>query len=336
MAGETILVIDAGPELSQQMTGALEAKGYLVFTDSSRVVTAEIVRQLSPSLIYVNPPELSPAGFEFCRAIHNNPLLKDVPIVILGSLEPTLRKKEGPRYFREYGIVDFLKLTFDPDELIKKTKEMLGEATSSQPDQEDTSASEHHLSPNVVKGTGKKRSSFFLPTIGAIILLLIAGGFLIYQKFVSSRKVVPLSTLKVPLPLPSKAKAPAPSAAPEPKQIPPLPPEKKVEEPSAPVSPSPAAPPAQNLPVSSVTSQPTAKPFYSVQLGAFKNEDRAQVLTKKLREKGYDAFTQPGLGADKSPIYRVLVSKYEDRKAAEKLAREIESKEELKATLYSE
>ena len=163
---------------------------------------------------------------------------------------------------------------------------------------------------------------------------MIAGGFLIYQKFISSRKVVPLSTLKVPLPLPSKA--PVRSAAPETKQKPPLPPEKKVKEPSAPVSPSPAAPPAQNLPVSSVTSQPTAKPFYSVQLGAFKNEDRAQALTKKLREKGYDSFTQTGLAADKSPIYRVLVSKYEDRKAAEKLAREIESKEELKATLYSE
>ena len=161
MAGETILVIDAGPELSQQMTGALEAKGYLVFTDSSRVVTAEIVRQLSPSLIYVNPPELSPAGFEFCRAIHNNPPLKDVPIVILGSLETTLRKKEGPRYFREYGIVDFLKLTFDSDELIKKTKEILGEVTPSQLDKEDTSAPEYHLSPKAVEGTGKKAAPPF-------------------------------------------------------------------------------------------------------------------------------------------------------------------------------
>jgi cell division septation protein DedD len=71
-------------------------------------------------------------------------------------------------------------------------------------------------------------------------------------------------------------------------------------------------------------------------LGAFKDEDRAQALTKKFREKGYDAFTQPGVTKDRSPIYRVLVSKYEERKAAQKLAGEIQSREEIKTTLYGE
>jgi cell division septation protein DedD len=71
-------------------------------------------------------------------------------------------------------------------------------------------------------------------------------------------------------------------------------------------------------------------------LGAFKNEDRAQALAKKFRGKGYDAFTQPGVTKDSSPIYRVLVSKYEERKAAQKLAEEIQSREEIKTTLYGE
>jgi cell division septation protein DedD len=83
-------------------------------------------------------------------------------------------------------------------------------------------------------------------------------------------------------------------------------------------------------------SQPPRKPFYSVQLGAFKNEDYAQALRSKFREKGYDAFTQPGVTKDRSPIYRVLVNKYEDRKAAQKLAGEIQSKEGIKTTLYGE
>jgi len=332
MSGETILVIDAGQDVDQRITATLEAKGYLVFTESSRVVTAEIAEQLSPSLIYIKPPELSPAGFEPCKAIHDTPLLKDVPIVILGSPEGALHKKDGPRYFRDYGIVDFLKLTFDPDELIKKTEEILGKVRSSQLNQDNTLAGEDHLIPQAVKGMGKKRSTLFLPAIGAAILLVIVGaGFLIYQQFISTRKVVPLSAIKAPLPLPSKA----PETGPKPS----LPPEKNVKDVSAPASPSPPAkpaPPAQDLSLPSAASQPLAKPFYSVQLGAFKNEDYAQVLIKKLRDKGYDAFTRPGLAADKSPIYRVLVSKYEDRKAAEKLAREIESKEQLKTSIYSE
>jgi cell division septation protein DedD len=71
-------------------------------------------------------------------------------------------------------------------------------------------------------------------------------------------------------------------------------------------------------------------------VGAFKNEVYAQALTKKFREKGYDAFTQPGVTKDKSPIYRVLVNKFQDRMTAKKLAEEIEEKEDIETSLYSE
>jgi cell division septation protein DedD len=71
-------------------------------------------------------------------------------------------------------------------------------------------------------------------------------------------------------------------------------------------------------------------------LGAFKDEGRAEALAKKFREKGYDAFTHPGIAKDRSPIYRVLVSKVDERKAARKLAEQIQSKEEIKTTLYGE
>jgi len=57
---------------------------------------------------------------------------------------------------------------------------------------------------------------------------------------------------------------------------------------------------------------------------------------KTLKEKGYDAFIQQGVAKDKSPIYRVLVSKYEDRKAAESLAKEMQSKEKIRTALYAE
>jgi cell division septation protein DedD len=71
-------------------------------------------------------------------------------------------------------------------------------------------------------------------------------------------------------------------------------------------------------------------------VGAFRSEENAQVFMKKLQGKGYDAFIQQGSTKDKVPIYRVLIGKHEDRKAAEELAREIESKEQIKTTLFSE
>jgi cell division septation protein DedD len=71
-------------------------------------------------------------------------------------------------------------------------------------------------------------------------------------------------------------------------------------------------------------------------LGAFRDEEKAQALMKKFQEKGYDAFTQPGVTKNRSPIYRVLVNKYEDRKTAKKMAGEIQIKEQIETSLYGE
>jgi cell division septation protein DedD len=77
-------------------------------------------------------------------------------------------------------------------------------------------------------------------------------------------------------------------------------------------------------------------PSYSVQVGAFKTGDASDSLVKKLQGKGYQAFAQSGVTRDKSPIIRVLVGRFEDRKAAVKLAREIEAKEQIRTTIFSD
>jgi cell division septation protein DedD len=322
MTGETILVIDAGQDVDQRMTAALEAESYLVYPVSSQDVNAELAELLGPSLIYIKPIEVSPTGLNPCKAIHGIPLLKKVPIIILASLEKAL----GPDTFRDYGIVDFLEPTFGPEELIEKTGTILGKTLPSRSPKED----EPVASPQTAKEKEKKRSALLLPAIGIVILLVIAGaGFLAYQEFMPTRKVSPPPTVASPLH--------PPSTAPEAGSKSPLPPGRNVTDTPPPVSLVPTTSPGQPSSLSSESaSQPPRKPFYSVQLGAFKNEDRAKALTKKFREKGYDAFTQPGVTKDRSPIYRVLVSQYEERKAAQKLAGEIQSREQIKTTLYGE
>jgi cell division septation protein DedD len=240
--------------------------------------------------------------------------------------------------------VDFLNPTFGPDELIGKTGEILGETPPSQLHREDASASVESASYakaaprtttegspllRILKAMGKKRSSLLRPAIGAAILLVIAGaGFLIYQQLMPARKAPAPSALIVRSPIPSKA--------PDAESKPQVPPERNVPDASAPVLPKPSTPPAKTPSLSLAESQPPGKHSYSVQLGAFKNERTAEALMKEFREKGYEAFIQPGVTKDKSPIYRVLVSKHENRKAAEKLAGEIRSKENTNAVLYTE
>lgn len=62
------------------------------------------------------------------------------------------------------------------------------------------------------------------------------------------------------------------------------------------------------------TKKPTREKLYKVQVGAFKNEINANVLSKELRFKGYRSFVlvQDGL-------YKVQVGAFEDRDNAEAL-----------------
>jgi DNA-binding response OmpR family regulator len=322
MTGVTILVIDAGEEIDLKMTATLEAENYLVYPVSSQDVNPELAELLRPSLIYIKPLELSPTGLKPCKAIHSIPSLKKVPIIILASL----KKAPGPDYCRDYGIVDFLKLTFSPEDLIETTSTILGKTAPSPDPKED----EPVASPKTTRKMEKKRSALLRPAIGIVILLMVAGaGFLAYQQLVPIWRVLPSPT--------AAGSSPAPSTAPRVERKPQLPPEGNVTNTSAPVPPVSSTPPGQPSSLSPESaSQPLRKPFYSVQLGAFKNEDKAEALAKRFREKGYDAFTHPGITEDRSPIYRVLVSKVDERNAARKLAEQIQSKEEIKTTLYGE
>jgi CheY-like chemotaxis protein len=413
MAGETILVIDGGKDIDEGMTTALEAESYLVYPVSSQEVNAELAELLKPSLIYIKPLELSPTGLKSCKAIHEIPLLKKVPVVILTSLKREL----APDYFRDYGIVDFLEPTFGPEDLIEKTRTILDKPLPSGSRKER----EQVASPKAARNNRKSRfalprPAILRPAIGIVIFLVIVGvAFLIYQQFMPIRKVSPPPKIASPLKVPSKTseagskaqlppgivvETPAPASpvttqppgsepksqlppgktvteAPAPaspataaapgagskSQLPPgktpaetpvpaspvttvasgagsksqLPPGKKVAETPKPATSLPPTPPGKPTSISSKSaSQPPGKSFCSVQLGAFKNEETAQALTKKFKDKGYDAFTHRGVTKDGSPIYRVLVGKYEERKAARKAGREIQSREEIATTVYSD
>jgi len=346
MAGETILVIDAGQDVDEKMTTALEAEGYLAYAVSRQDVNAQLAELLKPSLMYIRPPDLRPTGLDPCKAIHGIPLLMKVPVVILVSL----KKPPGPQYLEEYGIVDFLEPTFSVEELVEKTGTILGKTLFSQPPpkREEPTAS------RPVMKTEKKRSSLLLPAAGIMVILAIAGaGYVAYQQFMPSQKGPPSAAVKVPRrvasvapkaelkpqfpPGTNVAESPATTPATTPATPPANTPVNTPANPPVPASSVSPTPPVQPSSASSENApQPTAKPFYSVQLGAFRDEEMAAALTRKFKERGYDAFTQPGVTKDKAPIYRVLVNKYEDRKAAQKMAGEIQTREQVKTTLYSD
>jgi DNA-binding response OmpR family regulator len=121
MAGKTILIIDTDTETIQKIMSTLESEGYLVFSASSKEVSITMANKVKPSLIFINVGLSGASGLEICKTIHDAETLGSVPIVMItphgGAIDP--------RYTSLYGIVDFLKKPFTPEELILKTENLL-------------------------------------------------------------------------------------------------------------------------------------------------------------------------------------------------------------------
>jgi len=121
MEEKTVLVIDTDIETIQMIESTLESEGYNVFIASSREASIATAKKVSPSLIYVNIAIGSLSGLEVSKAIHEIESLKNIPLVIITPHGATIE----PRYTLLYGIVDFLKKPFSPEELISKTIDVL-------------------------------------------------------------------------------------------------------------------------------------------------------------------------------------------------------------------
>jgi cell division septation protein DedD len=121
MEEKTVLVIDTDIETIQLIESTLESEGYNVFIASSKEASIATAKKVSPSLIYVNIAIGGLSGLEVSKAIHEIESLKNIPIIIITPHGATIE----PRYTLLYGIVDFLKKPFSPEELISKTIDVL-------------------------------------------------------------------------------------------------------------------------------------------------------------------------------------------------------------------
>ncbi|UCE78800.1 MAG: SPOR domain-containing protein [Nitrospiraceae bacterium] len=102
---------------------------------------------------------------------------------------------------------------------------------------------------------------------------------------------------------------------------------KKKIEPPATVSKPAVTPPVQKPRKKSIAK----KGRYSVQVGAFGVEKNASALVSKLKNKGYDAFMEKHISADKKTIHRVFAGTFNDNKKALELSRTILEKEGIKS-----
>ena len=117
----TILIVDDDPSARYILEGLLLREGYHLEFACGGQEALEKAQILIPSLILLDVmmPEMD--GFEVCRKLRAIPLLAEVPIIIITSLEDRGSRLEGI----QAGADDFLSKPFDREELRARVRTIM-------------------------------------------------------------------------------------------------------------------------------------------------------------------------------------------------------------------
>lgn len=126
---QTIMVIDDDVQLVETVRVLLESVGYNVIYSYRAEEGLEKARQLKPDLVLLDvmfaaPP--GPDGFELSRRFHQDPELKDIPVLILSGVKKVLDfpfKVTPDETWMP--VAGFLEKPIKPDELLAAIRQAL-------------------------------------------------------------------------------------------------------------------------------------------------------------------------------------------------------------------
>ena len=105
----TILVIDDDDLVSRTLQRALKMYGHQVMTANSGIEGLQLARRHKPELFILDIMMPGVDGYQVCRQIRGDPLLKDLPVLFLTAKAKDEDKIEG---FRA-GADDYLSKPID-------------------------------------------------------------------------------------------------------------------------------------------------------------------------------------------------------------------------------
>ena len=122
----TILVIDDDELVSRTLQRALKMYGYQVMVSNSGTEGLQLARRHRPELFILDIMMPGADGYQVCRQIRGDPLLKDLPVLFLTAKAKDEDKIEG---FRA-GADDYLSKPFNMEELQLRVKAILRRAAA--------------------------------------------------------------------------------------------------------------------------------------------------------------------------------------------------------------
>ena len=126
----SIMIIDDDVQLVDTVKTLLESVGYQVSYAYQSEKGMELAREIKPDLIlldvmFAGPP--GPDGIELSRRLHQDSVLKDIPVIILSGIKKVLDMpiKIGPDE-TWMPVKAFLEKPVKPDKLLSEIEKILG------------------------------------------------------------------------------------------------------------------------------------------------------------------------------------------------------------------
>jgi DNA-binding response OmpR family regulator len=118
MDTKKILIADDNQNIRDALTYLLEDEGYELLLAKDGAETLRKVRDLRPDLLFLDVmmPEIN--GYDVCRTIKADPLLKDTYVIMLTAKGQVAEQERG----KEVGANEYIVKPFSPMEILAKVK----------------------------------------------------------------------------------------------------------------------------------------------------------------------------------------------------------------------
>lgn len=124
--GKKILIVDDEVHIKMLLEQTLEELedecGVELFTASDGEEGLGFINEEKPDLVFLDIMMPKMNGYEVCRTVMKNDELKDIKIILLTAKGQEVDRKQG----LELGARMYMTKPFDPDEILKVSREMLG------------------------------------------------------------------------------------------------------------------------------------------------------------------------------------------------------------------
>ena len=120
-----ILIVDDEPHiriLMEQTLEELEDEGVELLTVNNGEEALETIKEEKPELVFLDVMMPKMNGFEVCQAVKNDLGMQNIYIIMLTAKGQEFDKQKG----NDVGADLYMTKPFDPDEVLKKSYEILG------------------------------------------------------------------------------------------------------------------------------------------------------------------------------------------------------------------